>query len=200
MAEAGIRLTKTRISQKLDMNDLVGKDISGDLVLIRKIAQGVIDYMVTRAGEGRGIDRVKLRTPYSERYAQSLPFKAAGKSKNKVNMRLSGDMLRALDILEEDGPTVVIGIDDEVEAIKAYGHQTGFEGHPTIPQDVYRRPFFGVTKNEFQKFVLPKFKDDIDASAGSRTMSSLEEQNKAIEFIQERRTLGELFDLIGGIE
>jgi hypothetical protein len=200
MAEPGIKLTKSRVSQKLDLNELTGRDISSDPVLVRKIAQGVIDYMVDRAKEGRGLGRKDLKSPYSKAYANSLSFKAAGKSRNQVNMTLTGDMLRSIDILEEDGALVVIGIDDEVDAPKAYGHQTGFEGHPTIPNGKYKRPFFGVTSDEVKREVLPKFKAEIDASAGSRTISSLESQEKAVEFVRGLRTLEDLFGLVGGLE
>jgi hypothetical protein len=196
MAEPGIKLTKKRVSQKLDLNELTGRNIASDPVLVRKIAQGIIDYMVDRAKSGRGLGRKDLKSPYSKSYSESLTFKAAGKSRNDVNMTLSGDMLRSIDILEEDGASVVIGIDDDVDAPKAYGHQTGFEGHPTIPSGKYKRPFFGVTADEVKKQVLPKFKAEIDQSAGARTISSLESQEAAISFIQGIRRLGQLFEVI----
>jgi len=196
MAEPGIKLTKKRVSQKLDLNELTGRNIGSDSVLVRKIAQGIIDYMVDRAKSGRGLGRKDLKSPYSKSYSESLTFKAAGKARNDVNMTLSGDMLRSIDILEEDGASVVIGIEDEVDAPKAYGHQTGFEGHPTIPSGKYKRPFFGVTADEVKKQVLPKFKAEIDQSAGARTISSLESQETAISFIQGIRRLGQLFEVI----
>jgi hypothetical protein len=195
MAEPGIKLTKKRVSQKLDLNELTGRNIASDPVLVRKIAQGIIDYMVDRAKSGRGLGRKDLKSPYSKSYSESLAFKAASKSRNDVNMTLSGDMLRSIDILEEDGASVVIGIDDEVDAPKAYGHQTGFEGHPTIPSGKYKRPFFGVTTDEVKKEVLPKFKAEIEQSAGARTISSLESQEAAISFIQGIRRLGQLFQV-----
>lgn len=200
MAEPGIKLRKTRIEQKLNLAEIIGKDISADRVLVRKIAQGIIDYMVDRAKDGKGIGRRDLKSPYSKAYAESLAFKAAGKSRNNVNMRLSGDMLRSIDILEEDGASVTIGIDDPIDAPKAYGHQTGFEGHPTIPQGKYRRRFFGVTSDEIKKEIIPKFKDDIDRSVGTRAVTSLETQEAAIEFVQGIRNLGQLFEIEEEIE
>lgn len=196
MAEPGIKLSKKRVSQKLDLNELTGRNIQSDSVLVRKIAQGIIDYMVDRAKSGRGLGRKDLKSPYSKSYSESLTFKAAGKARNDVNMTLSGDMLRSIDILEEDGASVVIGIEDEVDAPKAYGHLTGFEGHPTIPSGKYKRPFFGVTADEVKKQVIPKFKAEIDQSAGARTISSLESQETAISFIQGIRRLGQLFEVI----
>lgn len=200
MAEPGIKLRKTRIEQKLNLAEIIGKDISADRVLVRKIAQGIIDYMVDRAKDGKGIGRRDLKSPYSKAYAESLAFKAAGKSRNNVNMTLSGDMLRSIDILEEDGASVTIGIDDPIDAPKAYGHQTGFEGHPTIPQGKYRRRFFGVTSDEIKKEIIPKFKDDIDRSVGTRAVTSLETQEAAIEFVQGIRNLGQLFEIEEEIE
>jgi|LakMenE01Jun11ns_1017448.scaffolds.fasta_scaffold9959057_17 hypothetical protein len=200
MAEPGIKLRKTRIEQKLNLTEIIGKDISSDPVLVRKIAQGIIDYMVDRAKDGKGIGRKDLKSPYSKAYAESLAFKAAGKSRNNVNMTLSGDMLRSIDILEEDGASVVIGIDDPTDAPKAYGHQTGFEGHPTIPQGKYRRQFFGVTTDEVKKEIIPKFKSEIDRSVGTRAVSSLETQEAAIDFVQGIRNLGQLFEIEEEIE
>lgn len=158
MSEPGIKLSKTKVSQTIDLSDIVGKDISGDPLLVRQIGQGIIDYLLERVGSGRGINGVKLKSPYSADYADSLEFKASGKVKSEVNMRLSGDMLGSLDFTD-NGSEITLTIDDPEQAIKAYAHQTGFEGHPTIKGP--RRPFFGLSEREVN-IVLRDFKEEIE--------------------------------------
>lgn len=183
----GIRLSKTSVTQKIDLSDVVGKDISNDPLLVRKIAQGIIDYVEKRSNSGKGLGEQKLHSPYSEEYSDSLAFKAAGKSKSKITMRLSGDMMGSMDLLEENGSVIEYGFSNPEQAIKAYGHQTGFEGHPTIKGP--KREFFGVTVDEIKKHVLPKFKSELERSRLSiadvlRSERAVEEQNLAIQTIQ----------------
>ncbi len=185
--EAGIKLNKTKVSQKINLEDLIGTDISFDRDLVREIGQAIIDYMVDRAEDGRGLNGVKLKSPYSKSYAESLDFKAAGKSRGNVNMTLSGDMLASIDILDQDGSTIEIGIEDEEQAIKAYGHQTGFEGHPVL--DGPKRPFFGVSVKELEKEILPKFKSKIEQARESGA-----DQEGLIETVRSIRRVADLFD------
>ena len=186
MSEPGIKLTKSKISQTIDLNEIVGSDISNDELLVSRIGQAIIDYMDNRVEDGKGLGEVKLKSPYSQSYSESLDFKAAGKSKNQVNMRLSGDMLGSIDLLESKGSKVTIGINDPDQAIKAYGHQTGFEGHPYLKGP--KRPFFGVTSEEIKKKILPEFKKEIEA----KRVTSAEEQTRLINFIRGIKTLGDL--------
>lgn len=187
MAEAGIRLTKRKVSQTLDLSDIVGKDISGNSRLVKKITQGILDYITERSSQGLGLGRKDLHSPYSDSYAKSAPFIAAGKSKRRINMRLSGDMVRSMDILEEDGSVVTFGIEDSEEAIKAYAHQTGFEGHPTISGP--KREWFGVTPAEVKKYVLPDFKQDI---AGTRKLADNNGEASAVDRVNNIRTIADL--------
>ena len=186
MSEPGIKLSKSKVTQTIDLNKIVGSDISSDELLVSRIGQAIIDYMDTRVEDGKGLGEVKLKSPYSDSYSESLDFKAAGKSKNQVNMRLSGDMMGSIDLLATDGSKLTIGIDNPDQAIKAYGHQTGFEGHPFIKGP--KRPFFGVTPDEIKKKILPEFKDEIKA----KRVTSAEEQTRLINFIRGIKTLGDL--------
>lgn len=188
-----IDLKKNKVSQTIDLNELLDSDISGDTVLVREIGQAIIDYMEERVDSGKGLNGVKLKSPYSKAYSESLDFKAAGKSPTDVNMKLSGDMMASIDIISEDGATIEIGIDDSDQAIKAYGNQTGFEGHPTIKGP--KRPFFGVSVDELKTKILPKFQAKINAS----------EVTKASELFAEQQTIAleaattlRLSDIFGG--
>lgn len=167
------------VSQKFDLNEIVGQDISGDEQLVMAIGQKIIDYMEERVDDGLGYGRAKLKSPYSDAYSDSLNFKAAGKSKTDVNMKLSGDMMASIDILDVNGSKITIGIDDPDQAPKAFNHQTG----DTVP----RRPFFGVTKAELKEYVLNEFKDEIKA----KRTTSAEEQSRLISAIRGIRTLAE---------
>jgi hypothetical protein len=72
---------------------------------------------------------------------------------------LSGDMLGSIDFDDSDNEIKIAIAGDQ--SLKAYGHMTGFEGHPTIPQNKYKREFFGITEREFRDNILPKFKSDL---------------------------------------
>lgn len=180
MSRKGFELTQEIVSQTIDLNDVVGSDISEDEVLVNRIGQAIIDFMDERSMQGKGYNGQNLKAPYSDAYADSLNFKAAGKSKNQVTMRLSGDMMASIDILKVDGSKLVIGIDDPDQAPKAYNHQTG----DTVP----KREFFGVSTEELKKKILPEFKKEIQA----KKVTSAEELNKMVSFIRGIKTLGDL--------
>lgn len=175
-----VKATLDKVSQTINLNEVIGSDISSDEKLVTKIGQAIIDYMDTRAEDGLGLGRKKLKSPYSKGYSESLDFVAAGKSKNKVNMRLSGDMLASIDILETKGATLTIGIEGS-EAPKAFNHQTG----DTLP----KREFFGVTKDEIKKYILDEFSSEIKAKKNT----SSDEQTKLINSIRGIRTLADFF-------
>lgn len=175
----GFTLSEEEVSQTIDLKKITGVDISNDEKLVLKIGQKIIDYMEERVADGMGFNRSKLKSPYSSSYADSLVFKAAGKSKNQVNMRLSGDMMASIDILETDGAKIKIGIDDDSQAPKAYNHQTG----DTLP----KREFFGVSNSELKNYIINEFKDEIKA----KKVTSAEETESLIKTIRGIRTLAE---------
>lgn len=175
-----VKSTLEKVSQTINLNEIVNTDISSDEKLVTKIGQAIIDYMDERVEDGLGYGRKKLKSPYSVAYSESLNFKAAGKSKNKVNMKLSGDMMASIDILETDGAKITLGIEGS-EAPKAFNHQTG----DTVP----KREFFGVTKDEIKKYIIDEFKDEIKAK---KTTSS-EEQQSLINAVRGIRTLADFF-------
>lgn len=186
-----LTIKQDQFEQEIDLNEFIDGDISNDAELVREIAQGLIDYMVARVEAGKGIGGVDLaEQSYSQTYSKSLKFAAASKGK-KVNMTLTGDMLRSIDLLSEDGSVVVIGIEDETERAKAYGHQTGFRNHPTIKKAKPRR-FFGLTSGEIEK-VLKEFKSQISESTNARTYSDTQQQDQAIDFVVGSRKLSDIF-------
>lgn len=158
-----------RIEQEIDLEELFGVDLSDDDSLKEALAQTLIDKMVTRVQDGQGIGGVKLKSPYSERYAKTLEFKAAGKSRGKVNMTLTGDMVSSIGVISTKGNTIKIGIEDSEQVAKAYNHQTG----DTVPQ----RPFFGFSKdelNDIKKEFSSKIKRAAKEGAGAKDGLALE--------------------------
>lgn len=157
----GLNLSQDEVSQTIDLEKWTGADLSQDPVLLREIGQEIVDYMKERVAQGVGAGEVSFKAnKYSPEYQASLAFKAAGKDSSPVNMKLSGDMLGSMDFIDNENQLKFSIAGDQ--SPKAYGHMTGFEGHPTIPQGKYKREFFGITKAEFEKNILPKFKDDIE--------------------------------------
>jgi hypothetical protein len=188
-----VKVSETELSQDIDFDSLAGAPISLDPVLQREIAQATIDYIKNRVeDENLGLGRKALKSPYSKSYQESLDFDAAGKSASNVNMILSGDMMGSIDVLEE-GETVKIGIDNPAVMPRAYGHQSGFKGHPNPKMSQYKREFFGVTDDEIKKFVLADFEDDIqDLKQGLRP----NQEDNELAALQNSmfRNLGDLFD------
>jgi hypothetical protein len=174
------KVTLSKIEQEIDLKELFGVDLSEADGLKKAIGQVLLDKMLARVEGGEGIGGVKLKSPYSKPYAESLQFKAAGKSKGKVNMTLTGDMLASIDIKSTDGNKIVLAI-DESQVEKAFNHQTG----DTVP----KRPFFGFTKAELKdlkKEFTPRIKEAAkrNAAGGSDTLFN-EVANELLETIDE---------------
>jgi len=75
----------------------------------QQIGRDIIKFIVKRAGNNKGIAGVRFHN-YSKSYADSAEFKAAGKSKNNPNIKLRGDMLNQLKILDASlAGRVVVG-------------------------------------------------------------------------------------------
>ena len=51
---------------------------------------------------------------------------------------------------EVDGSRVTLKIDDSEQAAKAFGHVSGYEGHPTI-KDGPKRDFFGLHRKDAER-------------------------------------------------
>lgn len=185
MSTKGLSISEDAVVQELDLEKLTGKPIGIDEDLVQAIGQEIIDYTVKRTLDGLGVGRKALPSPYSKEYSESLDFKAAGKSPGQVNLKLSGGMLDSIDLLEIDGSTVRIGIEGGEEAVKAFAHQTGFEGHPTI-KGAKKRPFIGITQAEFKEYILPKFSSDIESLQANN-----EPQIQGV--INQFRTIGDFF-------
>lgn len=116
-----------------------------------KIADLAIEFMVDRTMDRRDVDGKKF-PKYSKAYTESLDFKNAGKSKNNVNLQLSGDMLAALDILENTDGKIIVGYEPGTdEEARAEGNILGSYGGD--PNEKRARRFLGIKKDDLKKII-----------------------------------------------
>lgn len=170
------KVSKAKIEQVIDLSEF-GLDLSNERGLKESLGQAIIDQIVSRTEAGNGMRfsggqgrPVKLKSPYSKQYVKSLPFKAAGKKKNDVNMKLTGDMLASIDVVSTEGNKIVIGIEGETEILKAFNHITG----DTVPE----RPFFGVNKSEMRDIV-----DGMSSALATAGEGDSEDQKRRIRVL-----------------
>lgn len=110
--------------------------------LKQRIGQELIDIIEQRTLSGKSRSGKPFKK-YSNEYSSSLPFRAFGKSKGRVNMKLEGDMLGSMDIKSSNGDEIVLGWQDDTNNKKAFNHVTG----DTVP----RRDFFWITQKELDQ-------------------------------------------------
>lgn len=138
---------------RLNLKELFGVSFADRSEIRDAIAQALMDKIIKRTEGAKDINDSPFRG-YSKEYKKSLDFKAAGKS-SKVNLKLSGDMLGLLDIVETSGNTVTLGWTESDEAAKAHGHITGDKKGPKVKRD-----FFGLSPKDVKQ-VTDEFQDDI---------------------------------------
>jgi len=157
----GLKLDSSNYSvkQEIDLEDLTGLDLSDEDALKNEIGQAIIDRIIARTEAGESAYGGSLGK-YSKSYEDSLDFKAFGKS-NPVDLKLTGDMLGAIDILEDRGSKLTIGLVGDLQNAKAYGHQTGMKGNPELEGKVRPRPWFGVGYDDIRNEILPQFQDEL---------------------------------------
>ncbi len=167
--------SKNNVHQKINLKEEFGVDLRGMDSLKEAIGGAIIERIRARTEAGNGMSfsdsgrgtPVKLKSPYSKEYADSLDFKAFGKSRGKVNMTLTGDMLGLMDVVKIEGNTIKIGWADTSESAKAHGHSTGAKGRLPV------RPFFGVSKSELKE-IKKEFGDAIKEAVRTRNSEGRE--------------------------
>lgn len=129
-------------------------DIPTDLKPAQRIelADLVIEHIFDRTQ--RGLDKDGKRFPgYSKEYVASLDFKVAGKSRGDVNLKLSGDMLAAIKLLNHSNGRISVGFDaGTVENDKAEGNIKGTYGQKT-PIAGKQRDFLGIQASKLRELV-----------------------------------------------
>jgi hypothetical protein len=107
----------------------------------------IIDIIISRAEAGKGKDGKDFSGEagkYSKSYLKSFNFKLAGKGK-KVNLKLSGEMINSLTVLDTADGEITIGIpkDDKLNNDKAEGNILGTYGQAK-PIAGKARDFMGI--------------------------------------------------------
>lgn len=108
------------------------------------IGEEIIDHIIKRSKSGK--DKSGRALPgYSDSYAKSKDFRIAGKSKFKVNLTLSDEMLNALKILSHKNGQITIGFDkaDRRNNDVAEGNIKGTYGQKS-PIPGKKRDFLGI--------------------------------------------------------
>ena len=131
------KISQDKISQSFNLERLLGyKPSERQKNLFYELA---VDKMVDRTAGGEDVNS-KDFAPYTKEYADKK-----GVDVSAVDLILEGDMLNGI----KDGSsksTVKIEMNED-QTDKAYGHISGFKGHPTI-SGVKKRDFFGFKKEE----------------------------------------------------
>jgi hypothetical protein len=149
----GLTLSKSEVSQSLNLEEILGVSFRGQRELRLAIAQRVIDYIVERTRD-KGVDiRNQDFKAYANSYKDSTVFELL-KDSDEPNLSLTGTMLASIDVLSDGPNTVVIGFDDATETLKAFNHNTG--------DTVKKREFFGIRADDAKKLIESEFSDELD--------------------------------------
>jgi hypothetical protein len=143
------------------------------------IALEIRDFIVKRT-QAKCLDKNNQKfAAYSEGYTKNLDFKIAGKSKGKVDLTLSGDMLGALDVLKTSKGAVTIGYENgSPENAKADGNIRGTYGNSKSVGP--KRDFLGIHPSDLE-LILEKYPlDDSEERDGRVTavLNKLDDQEE----------------------
>jgi hypothetical protein len=170
----GLKLSEKEVSQTIDLNKLFETNLAGNSGLVQAIGQEIIDKIIKRTEDGLdNRNRPLAKYDKNSEYVKSDEFKAFGKSVNKPNMTLTGQMLGTLDIIEARGGKIKIGWDDETENAKAYNHMVG--------DTVTKRPFFGILESD-----LKEIKEEYEDRVKQESRGLQEEKDRVRATIIER--------------
>jgi hypothetical protein len=134
-----ITVGSNQYALRIDLDEIFGTAFPNSSRLRQAVGQDILDIINKRTADNKSWDGKQFRN-YSELYSESLEFQAAGKSKTDPNLKLTGDMLGLMDIIEEDKATITIGWRESEEAQKAHGHISGNIG--------VKRDFLGISEKE----------------------------------------------------
>lgn len=118
----------------------------------KRVADLAIDQIIRRSEEG--IDKEGAKFPkYSKEYINSLDFKIAGKSKAKVDLTLSGDMLASMELLAEKKTKITIGFEKgSEENARADGNIRGTYGQSRA-NSAKARDFLGLPDSVLKQII-----------------------------------------------
>lgn len=166
---------KDKVSQRFDLKEMFGVDVSAHPEIREAVAGTILEKIRERTLNGAGFGGAPFNFGvYSDEYAESIEFQAAGKDQQEVNMSLSGDMLGLMDLIDQGGNSIEIGWEDPTQNAKAFNHNTG----DTVP----KRPFFGLSKAEVRE-ISEELSDAVKEAAGSQQQSRDQFVERALGFL-----------------
>jgi len=119
----------------------------------QNIAKDIVTFIQERtAFDQKGYDpKTKRnyslsRVPYTEDYADKK-----GVSERDVDLTLSSDMLKAIEVIDIEGREITIGITDEEQAGKSEGNQLGTYGGKGDGSKA--RPYLGITPADLKRIL-----------------------------------------------
>ena len=122
----------------------------------RELAMQIIDAIVERTLSGKDKNNKDFK-PYKTHkgqpwkdYVNSLIFKIYKGGKRKPDLKLTGNMLTAIDAVKIGLNDIEIGFNDKQEADKAEGHVLGTGGHGGLPV----RDFWGLPDKKTMDAIL----------------------------------------------
>ena len=123
----------------------------------------IVDFIIKRSQGGKDKNNVNFPA-YSKSYVDSFDFDLAGKDE-KPNLTLTGEMLNALTVLENEQGKITIGIpsSDDFNNAKAEGNIKGTYGRST-PDPAKARDFMGIATKDLDS-IVNKFSKGPDADA-----------------------------------
>lgn len=116
----------------------------------KEVGEFLINYILDKVGQAESPVEKGVYNPNLTKQYKKEKSETSGNS--QANMELFGDMLDALEYRSKDG-IVEVGIFDSDQAQKAYGHNTGFSGHPNkkMRGNKYKRQFIPSKSKNFNK-------------------------------------------------
>jgi len=163
---------------KVNLADLFGERLDLDESTKSAIGQAIIDKIVERTQDNKDKNGRSLGS-YSKSYKSTIDFAVLKGRTSAVDLTATGDMLAALTITKSTPQTITIGFDDPNENDKAYGHISGFEGHPVLEGKVRKRDFLGLPMGELNT-IANDFKDDVRTIDSIQGATTRDELNKSI--------------------
>jgi hypothetical protein len=111
----------------------------------KQIGIEIVRYIVDRTKNGQGVGKKPFKGSYSKTYVKTPEFEIANKSKNDVNLTLSGDMLDSVEVINTSIiGRIIIGLNGQHENDKSvWLEEKGFK-------------FLGLTDKEL-KSILSDF-------------------------------------------
>lgn len=135
----GLKLDKKEIKQVIDIDSALGGE--GKFRVKKEFLKRCEEYIKQRTLDGKDVHGKEFKS-YTKEYAEKK-----GVGINEVNLRLKGDMLRALDTKAKRDGTGEIVIKGKKEKLKTYNHMTPKSNANPLPQ----RKYFGLTSKELKR-------------------------------------------------